>query len=269
MHLSALIAQIPVSTSIPANLDFMDSVLQQSAPGDLVLFPEGCISGYDINPAFLEEIDAAALSAAFEHLQTQAAERGIDVWAGACIRRDGQWFNCAYGFTAAGDTRVYTKINLANHERGVFAAGSRLPVFDLQRPEGAVRIGVQICRELRYPEQWGWLARQGAQVFLHLNNAVGAAAYQPVWKSHLVSRAAETQRFVLSANNAAQEQISPSLAIGPDGFVMAEVVSEKLEMLRVELDLSRVSGSHLGQCRTDVVKIQAASHPDDQRKNTT
>jgi hypothetical protein len=92
---------------------------------------------------------------------------------------------------------------------------------------------------------------------LHLNNAVGDDSWQPVWKSHLVSRAAETQRFVLSANNAATRQVCPTLAVAPDGQVMGEVVSEKLEFLRLALDLTRVSNLYLDQRRTDVVAIKS------------
>ena len=101
----------------------------------------------------------------------------------------------------------------------------------------------------------GWLARRGAQIILHLDNAVGHAWNLPVWRSHLVSRAAETQRFVLSANNAAPEQNSPTIAIAPDGRVLGEIVSDRLEVMRVELDLSLVSNGNLDQCRTDLVTI--------------
>ena len=124
-------------------------------------------------------------------------------------------------------------------------------------PDGKILIGVQICRELRFPEQWAWLARQGAQIMLHLNNAIGDSSFQAVWKSHLVSRAAETQRFVLSANNAAAEQVSPTIAIAPDGQVIGEIVSAELGVLRTTLDLSRVSNVYLDQSRTDVVAIRA------------
>ena len=95
------------------------------------------------------------------------------------------------------------------------------------------------------------------QIILHLNNAIGDSSFQPVWKSHLVSRAAETQRFVLSANNAAPEQVSPTIAIEPAGHILAEVVSTELEVLRVQLDLSKVSDLYLGQSRTDVVAIKS------------
>ena len=148
---------------------------------------------------------------------------------------------------------MYRKLNLANHERGILTAGHELSVFDLYTTEGAVPVGVQICRELRFPEQWLWLARQGAQFFLHLNNAVGAGRFLPVWRSHLVARAAETQRYVLSANAADADQTSPTLAVDPQGFILAEVVSDEQKVLRVELDLERISNLYLEQSRDDLL----------------
>lgn len=267
MNISALIAQFPVSLSIPKNLEVIDSILAQARPGDLVLFPEGALSGYSTDTAFLKYIDQAALAAGLQHVQAETVKRKVNVWAGACVNRSGKWFNTAYGFSADGKTDLYDKINLANHERGFFSTGSQLPIFEWNLPEGKIRIGVQICRELRFPEQWGWLARGGAQIFLHLNNAIGNSAFQPVWRSHLVSRAAETQRFVLSANNAASEQVSPTIAITPEGHILAEVVSAELEILRVELDVSKVSNHYLDQSRTDVVTLKSVQNENADQKN--
>ena len=256
MIIQAVVAQFPVSFSIPENVDRILSVLAQTVPGDLVLLPEGSLSGYSDDLSFLKDINPHEVQEGLSRLQDEAVRRKINLWVGACVSSDGRWVNAAYGFTPDGETHIYHKINLATHERGVFCAGSDLPVFELTAPEGKFRMGVQMCRELRFPEQWGWMARCGAQVFLHLNNAVGSDVQQPVWKSHLVSRAAETQRFVLSANNAAPQQVCPTLAVAPDGQVAGEIVSSELGILRVELDLSRVSNWYLDQCRCDVAAIQ-------------
>lgn len=258
MHITAVVAQFPVTFSIQTNLEIIDTILAQTTPGDLVVLPEGSVSGYADDLSFLDHIDPRQLATSLDHLRAEAQQRGVTIWAGACTPQDGLWFNAAYGFSPDGATQVYHKINLATHERGVFTAGSRLPVFLLRTPAGTVPVGVQMCRELRYPEQWGWLARCGAQVILHLNNAVGNDTFQPVWKSHLVSRAAETQRFILSANNAAPRQVSPTIAVAPNGQVLGEIVSPDLGILRVDLDLTKVSNWYLEQCRTDVVIIEAS-----------
>jgi predicted amidohydrolase len=257
MRLNAIVAQFPVTLSIPSNLEIIDSVLEQTNVGDLVIFPEGAVSGYSTDTIFLQQIDHEELTAGLEHVRNEAKRRKINIWVGACVNIEGAWFNTAQGFLSDGQVHIYHKINLATHERGVFSMGNHLPVFELNTPEGKIKVGIQICRELRFPEQWGWLARRGAQILLHLNNAIGIDTVQPVWKSHLISRAAETQRFVLSANNAAPKQISPTIAIAPDGQVMAEIVSAELNVLRVELDVSKISNLYLDQSRSDVVTINA------------
>ena len=255
MRIQAVIAQFPVSQNISENLAAVQAALEQARTGDLVLFPEGGLSGYSAEPGFFDQLDEAALHNALEQLRLVAQQRAIHLWVGAYQKQQGSWYNAAWGFTPDGKTHCYRKINLATAERQRATAGQDLPVFRLKFPQGEAVIGVQICRELRYPEQWGWLARQGAQVILHLNNAVGSDAEQPVWRSHLVSRAAETQRFVLSANNAAALQKCPSIAIAPDGQALGEVISAKPAILRVALDLEQVSDWYLSQCRSDVVKV--------------
>ena len=260
MSLTAIVAQFPVTLSIQSNLKIIDSVLEQTNAGDLVIFPEGSVSGYSTDTTFLKQINHSELIEGLEHVRKEAERRKTNVWVGACINNDGKWFNTAHGFSADGKTQIYRKINLANHERGIFSTGNNLPVFELNTPDGKVIVGIQLCRELRFPEQWGWLARCGAQIILHLNNAVDYDTFQPVWKSHLISRAAETQRFVLSANNAAPKQVSPTIAIAPDGQVLGEIVSAQLDILRVELDLSKVSNWYLDQSRTDVVAIESKNN---------
>jgi hypothetical protein len=93
---------------------------------------------------------------------------------------------------------VYRKANLAMHERGRLAAGPALPTVTVQLPAGHVRAGVQLCREIRFPEQWACLAPQGAQLLIYLTYAVNPAEPPGVWRAHLISRAAETERFVLA-----------------------------------------------------------------------
>jgi predicted amidohydrolase len=254
--LSVVVAQFPISFSISHNLTCLQEVVATTCPNDLVVFPEGSVSGYSHDAAFLDQIDLAELDRAWVQLKREAAHRHIHVWLGACYAEQGHWFNAAWGFTPEGETHVYHKVNLATHERGRFTAGTDLPVFKLTTPGGVLSVGVQLCRELRYPEQWGWLARKGAQVLLHLNNAVDSTEGQAVWRSHLISRAAETQRFVISANNAHRAQRCPTLVISPSGQVLAEVVSSEAAALRVKLDLTQVSDWYLSQCRTDIVAVK-------------
>ena len=91
----------------------------------------------------------------------------------------------------------------------------------------------------------------------------GDADAAPVWRSHLISRAAENQRFVLAANNAQPATKCPSMIVAPDGRVIWETDAPKLTITRQRLDLSQVTNWYLEQARRDVVavEIQHSSDP--------
>ncbi len=260
--LSALVAQFPISLDIGQNLTTMLNMLKQARPGDLVLFPEGALSGYSQDSSFLEAIDLALLADSLDHLRQTAIQAKIHLIFGCCICEDGRWFNAAVYYGPHGEQYIYRKINLAHSERGYFAAGSDLPLLEITLPAGQAKLGIQLCREIRCPDQWRYLARAGAELFIYLThvlahsasaNAVDNAWMAPVWRSHLISRAAENQRFLLGANNAHPVPSCPSIGIDPMGKVLWEMVSAEASMIRCTLDLSQVSNWYLDQARTDLL----------------
>ncbi len=108
---------------------------------------------------------------------------------------------------------------------------------------------MQLCREIRFPEQWQYLARSSAKLLFYLTNAIGDDSVLPVWRSHLISRAAENQRFVIAANNAHAQQKCPTIIINPSGHVLAEIVSDTVETQRIHIQLNQVSNWYLSQSR--------------------
>src|ERR1019366_3961180 len=140
-------------------------------------------------------------------------ERRVHLVVGSCVWQEGQLWNTAIYFAPDGRRFVYRKVNLAIHERKYMSAGSELPVFPMYFEQGHIIAGIQLCREIRYPEQWRYLAMQGIDVFIYLTNAINPVVPPTVWRSHLVSRAAENQRFLLSANVAHPLQHCPTMII--------------------------------------------------------
>jgi omega-amidase len=114
---------------------------------------------------------------------------------------------------------------------------------------------VQLCREIRFPEQWHCLARQGAQVLIYLTYAANPAEPPGVWRAHLISRAAETQRFVLAANVAHGTQHCPTMVVSPRGQVLAEAPAGTAAILELTIDLADTSDTYLQQQRDDVVSV--------------
>lgn len=243
---------------LPVVLDQIKMVLSRAEPGALVVLPEGALSGYSDDLSFLGRLDPDEVEAGLEDLGREATRLGVHIWVGTVRCEEGKWRNTGVGLTPDGERHVYHKVNLATHERGVFEPGGCLPVFDLRTPNGEVRVGVQLCRDLRFPGQWEHLARRGAQVLLHLNHAKGAPYARRVWSSELISRAVSNQRWVVSPNAASVDQNCPSMVVAPDGEVIAEVLSDEIRAVRLELDLPQVSDRYLSQTRTDLVGANVA-----------
>lgn len=257
MHAVAI--QLPVRMKVEANLEDLSAALGQTKAGSLVVAPEGCLSGYEPRPNFVADLDRNVTGQAIETARALAVKAGVHLVIGACIFEDGAWFNSSFYMGPKRELFRYDKINLAQSERGTFRAGDHLPVHDIDVGGTPVRLGIQMCREIRYPEQWRVLATNGAQIIAYVNNAVGSANGHELWRSHVISRAAETQRFIVGANNAAPDQTCPSLIVSPAGKVLTEVAIGATANAQVEIDLDEVSDWVLSQSRDDIVSVRARS----------
>jgi len=282
MGLPVVIGQLEIDWDPARNAERIISFLRaETRPGSLAVLPEAALSGYDDQLSGLDRLDPRALAAAQSAVAAAARELGVHVLCGSLLPELGGWCNAAIYFGPAGERWTYRKVNLATHERGRLAPGASLPLLrlpaegaqhsgssaedprDAERPPLArpplarppLAIGVQLCRELKYPEQWHVLARRGARLLAYLTYAANPQIAEGVWRSHLISRAAETQRFVLAANAASPDQHCPSMVISPRGEVLAETTTTGPQALHAELDLAEVSDWVLSQQRGDVVGI--------------
>jgi predicted amidohydrolase len=250
---STLVAQFPVTLNIQHNLDVILSILSQTQPHTLVILPEGALSGYAEDPEFLGEINQQFLAIALRKLQEAVIQSDIHLIFGSCLLENGKWYNAGIYYGSRQEQFIYRKVNLATSERAIFTPGSQLSLAELNINGRRLKLGIQLCREIRFPEQWQYLARRGAEVFVYLTNAVGDANQAAIWRSHLISRAAENQRFVLCANNAHAAQKCPSMIVTPTGSVAWEVCSPEREVKHYMIDLSTVSDWYLSQSRLDLL----------------
>jgi predicted amidohydrolase len=255
MQVPVAVAQIPVRWSIPGNLEALLAALGAVDEGALLVLPECALSGYDDKLSGLDDLVPGDLAKARDVIAAAARRRGVHVICGTLLFEHGRWWNAAVYISPAGQACAYRKVNLAMHERGRLAAGSALPVLRMALPAGEVLAGIQLCREIRFPEQWHCLARQGTSLLLYLTYAVNPAEPPGVWRAHLISRAAETQRFVLAANVASPGQHCPTMIASPRGEVVAEAEPGTAATLRATLDLGRTRDAYLSQQRGDVVSV--------------
>jgi predicted amidohydrolase len=253
-----LLGQIPVTFSVEKNMEAIAALLDEADRGDIVITPEGALSGYPARGAgeleLLLQVDQDDVRRNLDVLADMVHRAGVYLWVGTCLREGAQWLNTAIGMAFNGTFQVYRKVNLSPVEQGTFTPGNWLPVFPMGLQLANVTVGVQLCREVRFSEQWIHLAERGAQVFAHLNNAVGPPDAFEVWRSQIISRAAETQRFVASVNAAAPDQLAPTMVVAPTGEVLGELPPGGVATLRAELDLGQISNRHLSERRTDLYR---------------
>jgi omega-amidase len=255
MQVAVTVAQVPVCWSVPRNLETILAAIGATRAGAVLVLPEAALSGYDDQLSGLDGLRPDELAEAREVIAAAARDTGVHVVFGTLLPEHGQWWNAAVYCSPAGRCWVYRKVNLATHERGRLTAGAELPTLLMALPAGEVRAGVQLCREIRFPEQWHCLARQGAQVLIYLTCAANPAEPPGVWRAHLISRAAETQRFVLAANVADAAQHCPTMIVSPRGQVLAEAPAGAAATLDRTIDLAGTRDTYLRQQRGDVVSI--------------
>jgi predicted amidohydrolase len=261
MKLTVVAAQTRVSWDLQRNLAAIAAALAGTRSGEIVVLPEAAVSGYDDQLSGLGRLDPDVITAAIDRVAEQACERQIHLFCGSLLPENGTWLNAALYLGPDGSRQIYRKVNLATHERGRLAAGSALPVFPVQLPGGPVGAGVQLCREILFPEQWRYLAGAGAQLFVYPTYAANPTVPAGVWRSHLVSHAAASQRFVVAANVADPRQHCPSAVISPCGEVLGELPPAQPGLLRVVIDTGDCGDWYLGQRREDVVRIVSAGGP--------
>jgi predicted amidohydrolase len=116
-RIGVLVAQFPVSLDIDKNLDAIVHVLDCAREEVLVILPEGALSGYAEDAAFLQAIDIARLTASWHFLAEEATRRNVHLIFGSCLQEAGQWYNTGIYHGPRGEQFVYRKINLATGEQ--------------------------------------------------------------------------------------------------------------------------------------------------------
>ncbi len=213
---------------------------------ELLLVPECALSGYLPEP----DLDFDALRQAEGELASHGAEAGVWLALGTTRSEGPEWFNAVRLYSPAGQVAaVYDKTHLTGDDQETFAAGDALPVFRT----GAWTVGIQVCFDMRFPENWRILRRKGAELVIHLSNASRSAPWKvPVLAGTVRSRAAENGMFVASANDARAPQMMVSAIYDPDGKELASAPENEEAMIFADLDRSLVKTDFLEHRRTDL-----------------
>jgi len=186
-------------------------------------------------------------------LATLARECGIVLCAGSILEAvpgASRLHNTSCLFGPDGTLlATYRKIHLfdvelpgrvAARESAVFAPGERVVVADTP----LCRAGLAICYDLRFPELFRQLARQGAEVVL-VPSAFTAPTGEAHWELLCRARAIENQCFLLAPNQSGPTRRGyahwgHSLIVDPWGVVLAQA-SDGEAVVTAEIDLGTLA----------------------------
>ncbi len=195
----------PVHKSIDSNLKKIGSIIER-AEADLLVFPELSLSGY----AFMSSEEARPFAVAIDsteisRLQNYAKTYKIALIIGFLELAEGNLYNSSIAINADGTIAgLYRKVHLFYYEKKVFSDGDLgFPVYNLKMQSGlALKLGMQICYDWRFPEASRSLALGGAELIAIPSNIVTTTG---MLKTTLQVRAFENKVIVVFADRIGKE----------------------------------------------------------------
>ena len=225
----------------PASHDRVRRLLEaaQPTPGALVLLPEMFATGFSLN------VDAISESASRESerfLADVALEYSTFIQGGIVTTgSDGRGRNEAVVFSPAGvEVARYCKMHPFSYgnETKCYSAGGSTLVFDWN----GCSVAPFICYDLRFPEIFRNVARQGTQLYTVIANWPTSRIEH--WITLLRARAIENQAYVAGVNRCGNdphlEYSGRSLIVDPRGEVIADAGTEE-GFISATLDLAALA----------------------------
>lgn len=211
---------------------------QQIEPGSLIALPETFSTGYSMQ---VDEIQEDTTRVTTEFL-SDLAKRYASHVVGGLVRTapSGKGFNTAVVFDAEGnEVTAYHKMHVMEiyGEDKKYERGSRVVTFEW----AGMKVAPVVCYDLRFPEVFRKLVRQGVQMFVVIANWPTARATH--WGALLKARAIENLAYVVGVNRTGED---PNLKFGgksvifePFGEVMVEA-GDRPEVISTEVELEHV-----------------------------
>lgn len=247
------VIQMNAGLDLSRNLATAERLVRQAAAAgaQLIVLPELCTAYGPLRDVItLGEPIPGPASALFASL---AAELQVLLCAGSLCERApdaARGFNTSLLFDAHGQLLAqYRKVHLfdidipgqvCSRESDFMQPGTQIKAV----PTSLAVIGQAICYDLRFPELFRKLARQGMEVLL-LPSAFTATTGRDHWETLVRARAIENQCFVLAANQygAHGEKMASygdSLIVDPWGHILARAPLDKEAVLIADLEATQL-----------------------------
>lgn len=288
------LAQLELSAEPELNLASVLSAIGRAAQDevDLLVFPEATMKAF--NSGRLDTIAEEYSKNFVEEIRVAAAEERVNVIAGFfrpadTIERSGKTFSrVTNSLVATGPKRegedtsyveFYDKIHLFDaygfYESNTVKPGNDLKVVEIPlRDGGCAKVGLAICFDVRFPEQFVELAQQGAEIIVLPTSWNDGPGKLTQWQTLTAARALDSTCYLAAAGaarpggsaksgvNEGPTGIGHSRLVAPDGhiiveagfgpqYVVADINLEDLPRVREEipvLEIRKSLVSFLKQC---------------------
>lgn len=208
----------PVMDSLDANYERIETLTEQ-VDADLAVFPELCVTGYDLSVA--RERATPVPGDLTAPLVDIAARTDTELVVGLPERDGDALYNVFVLVDSDGVQATYRKCYPWGDEPGVFDTGAGPVVAETR----VGRIGFLLCYDLNFPELALAYAERNCDVLV-----VGAAwrtSFRGDWRLLLRSRALDGTCYAVGANHAGDQRgrdhAGESLVAGPEGEVLVEI----------------------------------------------
>jgi len=225
------------------SFDLVAESIGNAGGADLYLLPEMWTPGYF---AFDDYAAAAGdFDTVTSFLSDIARNNDAYVHGGSILQEQGgELFNCSVLFDRTGRlVAEYRKMHLfgyGSREQELLTPGSQITIVDTDFG----RVGLAVCYDLRFPEQFRAMTEGGAQIFL-----VASAWPFPrvaAWDTLLRARAIENQAYVLAANGTGPATngslCGRSAVIDPWGVTVASA-GDRVATVSAEIELDEVTNA--------------------------
>ncbi len=239
-----------VPGDLPATLAEVERIaaLAAEAGADLLVFPEGYLTGYHI-PGLMPG-GLPWVAEALPRVGAIAASAGLTLVMGAHLDEGARLRNSAVVFGPSGAElgRYHKRTPFGAWEKAIFAPGES----GLSFRAGGMTVGVAICYDVEFPELIRAYAREGAHLVV-----VPTALMAPM--EHIARlivpvRALENQIFLGYANRAGSEPgldfVGLSCICGPRGEILAGAGTEPA-LLTARLDPDHLAAERALSCYLD------------------
>jgi predicted amidohydrolase len=239
------VAQFAPSADVEGNLASVRALIGEAAGqgAELVVLPEyASYFEHRMGPRFAEH--AQPLDGPFTGaVQQAAAEAGMVAVFGLVESASGERFrNTAVAVSADGVIASYRKTHLYDafgaDESTWVEPGALEPAQTFLL--GGLRVGLQTCYDLRFPEVTRVLADAEVDLVLVPADWVPGPGKVHHWRTLLTARAIENTAFVAAAGQVPPEGVGTSLILDPAGETLAELGEER-GIAIADLDPARVT----------------------------